>query len=187
MEQTPKQKNQSSTIGKTFDHITWNLIRGRKDKALVGILKRIPFFITPNLLVYLRFLLSLFLLWLFINQASGIFGWLFGIYIFCKIIDLFDGSLARFRGQASAYGELIDPVSDRLLNIMSLAILFSLWPLFAFQFYFCVNLIAITMFIFDYLLSCQDWFSFRLIYFRKIFDIVFFIIAVAMLIVELIR
>lgn len=169
-----------------IDGIT-KIIRKDKDQIFSGLNEKIPQFITPNLLVYLRIFFTLIILILFINNITAIFYWGLGFYLFCKFLDLIDGRLARYRKQQTPFGEIIDPLSDRLLNLVGLAILIKLWQIQALWLYFFVNLISIIIFLINLLLLSTNLIkSLKFNYFRKIFEIGGLILTVVLLIFELI-
>lgn len=83
------------------------------------ILKSIPREVTPNHITILRICLTPLVVWLlYLKEYS------FGLPIFLLVAftDMIDGSLARVRGQVTAWGMLWDPIADKLL-IGSVAIL----------------------------------------------------------------
>ncbi len=173
--------------GNFIDYLTWQIIRKNKDQLFKNFIKKIPSLITPDLLVYLRIFLTLFLTLLFFKKVSAIFSWLVIIYVICKIFDFFDGSIARYRGQLTFFGEIFDPLSDRLLNLIALVIIISLWQLDSLWVYFFVNLAVIIMIILDLFSSLLNFFPFRFIYFRKIFEAVGLVTTIILLINELIK
>lgn len=168
-----------------IDYITWQIFRKNKDHFIKEIVSKIPSFITPDLLVYLRIFLTLIIILLFFNKVSVIFNWLLLIYLICKIFDFFDGSLARYRGQTTFFGEIFDPLSDRLLNLIALVIIISLWHFNSLWLYFFVSFFVMIMIYLDLFFSLFNLFSFRLVYFRKIFETTGLLITVILLITEL--
>jgi len=74
--------------------------------------------ITPNLLTLSSLILGTIgsLLWL----TGGIFAAVIGTCIFHLgyILDCSDGELARYRGLKSKFGEALDPICDRILEIL---------------------------------------------------------------------
>lgn len=172
---------------KVIDFITWKIIRKNKDAILRRMVSKFPSFITPDLLVYLRIFLTLFLTLLFFKKVSAIFSWLVIIYVICKIFDFFDGSIARYRGQLTFFGEIFDPLSDRLLNLIALVIIISLWHLNSLWLYFFTNLAVIIMIVLDLFFSLLNLFSFRFVYFRKIFEAIGLLVTIILLITELIK
>lgn len=74
--------------------------------------------VTPNLLTFGSLVLGVFgsLLWL----KGGFFYAVIGtiIFHFGYILDCSDGELARYRGIKSRFGEALDPICDRILEIL---------------------------------------------------------------------
>ena len=76
------------------------------------ILPLIPPRIRPNHITVLRFILTVPVVWLTVYHYYNIAIWLF---IFAVFTDALDGSMARVRNQITEWGELFDPVADKLL------------------------------------------------------------------------
>jgi CDP-diacylglycerol---glycerol-3-phosphate 3-phosphatidyltransferase len=80
-------------------------------------------FNVPNLLTFLRALLVPVILWLLAidgddNTARW---WAFGIFVFAAATDSIDGWVARRWHGVTRWGQLADPIADKLLIIGSLA------------------------------------------------------------------
>ncbi len=83
------------------------------DRLLAAtILKIFPHSVRPNQITVVRFLLTPFVILLlaFGRYAVGV-----PFFLFVAFTDLIDGSLARTRGQITAWGTIWDPVADKLL------------------------------------------------------------------------
>jgi CDP-diacylglycerol--glycerol-3-phosphate 3-phosphatidyltransferase len=90
------------------------------DRLLAGsVLKLIPSRVTPNQITILRILLTPAVLWLLWIKSyeTGI-----ALFLLVAFTDMMDGSLARTRHQVTAWGQVWDPVADKLL-IGSIAVL----------------------------------------------------------------
>jgi CDP-diacylglycerol--glycerol-3-phosphate 3-phosphatidyltransferase len=76
------------------------------------VLKLFPKRIWPNHLTILRMLMTPVVFWfLWIGEyGTGI-----ALFIIASFTDLLDGSLARTRGQVTHWGQVWDPVADKLL------------------------------------------------------------------------
>jgi len=76
------------------------------------ILPFFPRFITPNHVTVLRFILTPFIIWLFLagNLSVGI-----PLFLFAALTDAIDGSMARMLKQVTEWGTFFDPVADKLL------------------------------------------------------------------------
>jgi CDP-diacylglycerol---glycerol-3-phosphate 3-phosphatidyltransferase len=77
----------------------------------------------PNALTFLRALLVPVILWLLVQDDDGtsLRWWAFGIFVFAALTDSIDGWVARrFTGE-TRWGQLADPIADKLLIVGSLA------------------------------------------------------------------
>jgi CDP-diacylglycerol---glycerol-3-phosphate 3-phosphatidyltransferase len=77
----------------------------------------------PNLLTFLRALLVPVILWLLVADFGGDTArwWAFGIFVFAALTDSVDGWVARRYNGVTRWGQLADPIADKLLIIGSLA------------------------------------------------------------------
>ena len=80
----------------------------------------------PNLITFLRALLVPVILWLLIIDGNGTDSdtarwWAFGIFLFAALTDSVDGWVARRWHGVTRWGQLADPIADKLLIIGSLA------------------------------------------------------------------
>ncbi len=80
-------------------------------------------FNVPNLLTFLRALLVPVILWLLAVDTDGDVArwWAFGIFLFAAATDSIDGWVARRWHGVTRWGQLADPIADKLLIIGSLA------------------------------------------------------------------
>jgi CDP-diacylglycerol---glycerol-3-phosphate 3-phosphatidyltransferase len=80
-------------------------------------------FNVPNLLTFLRALLVPVILWLLASEGEGDTArwWAFGIFVFAAATDSIDGWVARRWHGVTRWGQLADPIADKLLIIGSLA------------------------------------------------------------------
>jgi CDP-diacylglycerol--glycerol-3-phosphate 3-phosphatidyltransferase len=83
----------------------------------VPILARVPRWVHPNHLTFLRFALIGPLLWIGPGWVAV------SIAILSSIFDLFDGPLARVRGQTSKFGAFMDPLADKLFLLPAMRLL----------------------------------------------------------------
>jgi CDP-diacylglycerol--glycerol-3-phosphate 3-phosphatidyltransferase len=74
----------------------------------------------PNLLTFLRALLVPVILWLLAKDDPGSQWWAFGIFVFAAATDTIDGWVARRWHGVTRWGQLADPIADKLLIIGSL-------------------------------------------------------------------
>lgn len=72
----------------------------------------IPRFVTPNMITWLRFILTPIVIWFVAREQ-----WNIGVplFIFTAFTDALDGALARVRRQITDWGTFYDPVADKLL------------------------------------------------------------------------
>lgn len=74
-----------------------------------------------NLLTFLRALLVPVILWLLLADDPTGRWWAFGIFVFAAWTDSIDGWVARRYNGVTRWGQLADPIADKLLIIGSLA------------------------------------------------------------------
>ena len=74
-----------------------------------------------NLLTFLRALLVPVILWLLLTDDPTGRWWAFGIFVFAAWTDSIDGWVARRYNGVTRWGQLADPIADKLLIIGSLA------------------------------------------------------------------
>lgn len=76
------------------------------------VLRLIPGFVTPNVLTWLRFVLTPFVLYLLYvgDYAAGV-----PLFVLTAFTDALDGSLARVRKQITEWGSVYDPIADKVL------------------------------------------------------------------------
>ena len=82
-------------------------------------------FNVPNLLTFLRALLVPVILWLLTLDGEAARWWAFGIFVFAAATDSIDGWVARRWHGVTRWGQLADPIADKLLivgSLMSLAL-----------------------------------------------------------------
>ena len=75
----------------------------------------------PNLLTFLRALLVPVILWLLALDEHEAQWWAFGIFLFAAATDSIDGWVARRWHGVTRWGQLADPIADKLLIVGSLA------------------------------------------------------------------
>ncbi len=78
-------------------------------------------FNVPNLLTFLRAALVPVILLLLTLDGSRARWWAFGIFLFAAATDSIDGWVARRWHGVTTWGQLADPIADKLLIIGSLA------------------------------------------------------------------
>lgn len=79
----------------------------------------------PNLFTFLRVLLVPVILWLLLigERQGALRWWAFGVFSFAAATDSIDGWVARRFNGVTRWGQLADPLADKLLIIGSLAAL----------------------------------------------------------------
>jgi CDP-diacylglycerol---glycerol-3-phosphate 3-phosphatidyltransferase len=77
----------------------------------------------PNLLTLLRVLLVPVILWLLAldGETDAARWWAFAIFVFAALTDSIDGWVARRYNGVTRWGQLADPIADKILVIGSLA------------------------------------------------------------------
>lgn len=103
---TEKLKNNPGTI---FEY--WRL-KTRHHVERVSVLVRIiPGWVPANLITLLR---ALLLVPIFLAYRNEAWGWVIGLYLLAWFTDVLDGLHARYRGQISTFGKLLDPAVDKI-------------------------------------------------------------------------
>lgn len=77
----------------------------------------------PNAFTFLRAALVPVILWLLLVEGEGDTGrwWAFGLFTFASLTDTADGWVARRYGTVTPFGQLADPLADKLLVVGALA------------------------------------------------------------------
>ncbi|MEX1177993.1 MAG: CDP-diacylglycerol--glycerol-3-phosphate 3-phosphatidyltransferase [Nitriliruptor sp.] len=77
----------------------------------------------PNAFTFLRAMLVPVILWLLVRgaESDALRWWAFGTFVFAAATDSIDGWVARRFGGITRWGQLADPIADKLLIIGSLA------------------------------------------------------------------
>ena len=79
--------------------------------------------VTPNQLSMLRILLvPVLMVLLYYDRPWGNVGAMF-VFLFAGLTDYIDGNLARYRGEVTNLGRLLDPIADKMLVTASLVML----------------------------------------------------------------
>lgn len=86
-------------------------------------------FNVPNAVTFLRALLVPVILWLLAAGDTYSRWWVFSIFLFAALTDSIDGWVARRWHGVTTWGQLADPIADKLLIIGSLASLASVGEL----------------------------------------------------------
>lgn len=84
----------------------------------------------PNAFTFLRVLLVPVVLWLLLLDSTTAAWWAFAVFLFAAVTDSFDGWLARRYNGITRWGQLADPLADKLLVLgvlASLAVLGRVW------------------------------------------------------------
>ena len=68
----------------------------------------------PNFLTSIRLALSPVMAILFLNDSPACRYWVLAIVILSEMTDLFDGYMARKRGQVTDLGKILDPMADSI-------------------------------------------------------------------------
>ncbi len=109
--------------------IAWREWTKEKSKPF---LLRIPRWIKPNHISYLRILLTFPICYfLFVDRIICL---AFFLYLIACITDFLDGALAEVRNERTAWGKILDPIADKTLKgaifLFLIYTVFSQWPVF---------------------------------------------------------
>ncbi len=74
------------------------------------------YFQVPNLLTFFRLCLVPVFFWFFLNEST--LAWF--IFLLAALSDFIDGWLARRLGQITSFGQVFDPLVDRVLIVVTL-------------------------------------------------------------------
>jgi cardiolipin synthase (CMP-forming) len=74
----------------------------------------------PNLLTIIRLILVIPFAWFLLKGADGV---ALGIFFVAGLTDILDGQIARWLGQTSKWGRLVDPIADKLLTCVAYVVL----------------------------------------------------------------
>ncbi len=75
----------------------------------------------PNAFTFLRVLLVPVILWLLTVDGTQARWWAFGVFVFAAFTDALDGWVARKFHGVTRWGQLADPLADKLLVLGALA------------------------------------------------------------------
>jgi CDP-diacylglycerol--glycerol-3-phosphate 3-phosphatidyltransferase len=84
----------------------------------------------PNAFTFLRVLLVPVVLWLLTLDTEAASWWALGVFVFAAVTDSFDGWVARRYNGITRWGQLADPLADKLLvlgALGSLALVGRVW------------------------------------------------------------
>lgn len=70
-----------------------------------------------NKLTVLRILLVPVFVWLLLSGIPGSGIWATAVFLIASLTDLFDGYVARKRGEVTNFGKFADPIADKILTI----------------------------------------------------------------------
>ncbi len=83
-------------------------------------------FNVPNILTYIRFALIPVIVWLYIVEKEPL--WTFGVVMLSAATDIIDGKIARHFHLVSDLGKAIDPVADKLTQLVTLICMIYYFP-----------------------------------------------------------
>lgn len=69
----------------------------------------------PNLVTFLRVALVPVIAVLVLTDGQGANWWAFAVFVFAALTDTIDGTVARRYGYVTRFGQLADPIADKLL------------------------------------------------------------------------
>ncbi|MFW0862557.1 MAG: CDP-alcohol phosphatidyltransferase family protein [Candidatus Komeilibacteria bacterium] len=121
-------------------------LRDGKDRIFKPLVNITPNWLTPNIITFIRFLLIIPLVYLWLKATDPYFiweslhWWIVGIIIFLgPFTDYWDGAVARFKDKISMFGIYFDPITDKLFSIPVFLLFTWQWP-FLTSLYFLINL-----------------------------------------------
>lgn len=82
-----------------------------KETAIQRLARRLPRWISPNLLTTLRILLAIPVVILLRQDTNA---WALVVFLFAFVLDFFDGPLARAQNRVTDFGKLYDPFADKV-------------------------------------------------------------------------
>lgn len=80
----------------------------------------------PNLITASRVLAAPVVAWMLLQPRPGLRVAAFALFVVAAVSDLWDGYLARKRGEVTSFGKIADPMADKLLLLCSLVPLYML-------------------------------------------------------------
>ena len=83
-------------------------------KPVSDLIRIIPGWVPANLITLLR---AFLLVPIFLAYRSEAWGWMIGLYLLAWFTDVLDGLHARYRGQISPVGNLLDPAVDKVFVV----------------------------------------------------------------------
>ena len=92
----------------------WRLKTRKQTAKLTVFIRIIPGWVPANLITFFR---ALLLLPIYLAYLDDAFGWMIGLYLLAWFTDVLDGLHARYRGQISTFGKLLDPAVDKIFVI----------------------------------------------------------------------
>jgi CDP-diacylglycerol--glycerol-3-phosphate 3-phosphatidyltransferase len=97
----------------------WRLKTREQTARLTVLIRIIPGWVPANLITFFRALLLVPIYLAYLNDAQG---WMIGLYLLAWFTDVLDGLHARYRGQISTFGKLLDPAVDKIFVVALLLI-----------------------------------------------------------------
>lgn len=78
----------------------------------------------PNILTVLRLLAAPLVALVFVALAPGVADWVaFTLFVVAGFTDWLDGKIARAWGQESRFGAMLDPIADKAMVVIALAVI----------------------------------------------------------------
>ncbi len=125
----------------------WRLKTRKQIARLTVFIRIIPGWVPANLITCFRALLLLPIYQAYLDEA---YGWMLGLYLLAWFTDVLDGLHARYRGQISTFGKMLDPAVDKIFVVALLLMaapgrlsLFVIWTTIALE--IAIVLIAVLL------------------------------------------
>ncbi len=101
----------------------------------------------PNLFTYLRIVLVPVMIGCYFLEGLTAYVVALGVFSFASVTDILDGYLARQQKQVSTFGQMLDPIADKLLISTTLLLLVAWdliqgWSLFAAMIILCREILV---------------------------------------------
>lgn len=74
---------------------------------------------TPNKITIGRIALTPLIAWLILQDGLVERGIAFAVFVLAAVSDVIDGNLAREKGEITRFGQLLDPIADKLLILVT--------------------------------------------------------------------
>lgn len=81
---------------------------------------------TPNKITLARIAVTPVIAWLIVQDGPTARWMAFGLFVSAAVSDLVDGRLARTRDEITRFGQILDPIADKLLLVVTFVPLYAI-------------------------------------------------------------